>query len=99
MRIAFDKFKKVLNQLQVKITQDTSCPMKQNQICLQTFNSCQKGQDDSCSQRLKFSLNNKLFDIEVLFYGEERKGFINSESMSVKNFVIKNKLSLEQLKH
>lgn len=98
MNLSFDKFKIILSKLNAKISQDASCPMKQNQICLQNSSNCTKGKENNCMQRLSLSLNNRLFYIEVIYYGKDRKGFINSESTSVRNFVIRNKIDLDELK-
>ena len=99
MTLSFEKFFPSITRLNAKIINEAVCPIRQNHICLQTYNNCQRGLDNNCPQRLKIFLDNRLFDIEVIFYGENRKGFINTESMSVQNFVKRNKIDLQSLEN
>ena len=99
MLMALDDFKIVLSKLNANYDSEVSCPRKQNQVCLQNYNTCLKGRENDCNQRLKFSINKRLFDIEVIFWGKDRKGEINTSSLSVKNFVEKTKVDLSKLEY
>ena len=97
MKISFDDFYKVLQNINAKITAKVSCPMNQNQLCYELYNNCPKGLVNDCRQRCKFFVNKYFYSIDVVFYGKNRKGFIESESVSVKNFVNKNQIDLKEL--
>lgn len=95
MEIPFDKFSAVFKKIGAKVTSTVSCPIQKNQMCLSNFNCCSKGKENDCSQYVSFTVKNAYYFIEVKFYGENRKGFIESTQPSVQNFVIKNKVDLE----
>ncbi len=97
MRICLDDFNKILEELSAKATVKVSCPMNQNQLCFQSFNNCPKGLADDCHQRFKFSIGKNLYNVEVTYYGVGKNGFIESESVSIRNFVIRNKVDLQKL--
>lgn len=61
--------------------------------------NCLKGQENDCCKRLKFFVDKKYFDIEVIYWGNNRKGEINTETLAVKNFVDKVKIELKELKN
>ena len=71
--------------------------MNQNQLCLQAFTNCEKGLADNCHQRYKFSVGKNFYNVEVTFYGKDKKGFIESDSTSIVNFVNRTKLDLAEL--
>ena len=90
MRIPFDKFtNNVLNKLGTKFQVSASCPMHQDHNCLKIANNCH--------QFCEITVGIIPIKIEVVFYGENKKGFINTESLSVKNFVRITKMDLLEL--
>jgi len=97
VKLSYDAFSKKLDELGVSYENEVSCPRKQNQVCLQNYSSCLKGKENDCCQRLQFSIGKKFFNIEVVFWGENRKGVINTESLSVRNFVEKAQIDLKSL--
>lgn len=98
MRIPFDKFtNNVLNKLGTKFQVSASCPMHQDHNCLKIANNCQKGIDNDCHQFCEITVGIIPIKIEVVFYGENKKGFINTEALSVKNFVRITKMDLLEL--
>ena len=98
MKIPFEIFKNnVLKKLGTKFNVMVSCPMHQNHSCLANSSNCLDGKDNNCHQYCEITVGIIPINIEVIFYGDDRKGFINSESLSIKNFVQRTKLDLVEL--
>lgn len=97
MILSYEVFNKKLNELGATFESNVSCPRKQNQVCLQNYSTCLKGRENDCCQRLQFSIGKKFFNIEVVYWGKDKKGEINTETLAVRNFVEKAKLDLQSL--
>lgn len=97
MYISLPNFKKGLEKLGAKLIIDTTCPRKQDMVCMNVYNNCSKGLNDDCSQRLLFTIGASHFDIEVFFYGPEKKGQIDTETTSIKNLVLRTKQDIDTI--
>lgn len=98
MQCPFEKFLNVLEGLSIKSVSDVpSCPRKLDQYCLTNQNNCDLGKENNCEQTFKFSLNSNLYYINVRFHGDDKKGFIETTELSIKNLVSKEKESFKEL--
>lgn len=81
MFISFDLFKKnVLKKLGTKFNVMASCPMHQNHGCLEKASNCPDGLINNCHQYCEITVGIVPINIEVVFYGKDKKGYIDSES-------------------
>ena len=90
MQFQFDEFLKIcVEKLGIKIISPASCPIHQNPLCLRFSNDCEQGKNNDCYQRFKFFMGKAPYSFEVIFYGKDRRGYINTDSLSITNFIRK----------
>lgn len=98
MKLSFELFKNtVLKKLGTKFNVMASCPMHQDHNCLAKASNCPDGNANNCHQYCEITVGIVPINIEVVFYGDDKKGYVDSESLSIKNFVQRTQFDLKDL--
>lgn len=97
---SYDNLLEVLKSKGVEFTEPLpNCPKHLDYVCMDMAGKCTKGNEKNCSQNMQFFIDNRLFQINVVFCYEKdsRIGFVRKEDLSVKNLLVRNIITEEEL--